>query len=46
VQVLARMKLRAASRALGNAVDDPDPIVRFAAVQALGRLDLAEERVS
>lgn len=46
VQTLARMKLPAASRAIGNAVDDQDPIVRFAAVQALGRLDLAAGRAS
>jgi HEAT repeat protein len=42
VETLARMKRPAASRALGGALEDPDPIVRFATVQALGRLDLAE----
>jgi HEAT repeat protein len=43
VATLARMKRPEASRALGTAVNDVDPMVRFAATQALGRLDLAAD---
>jgi HEAT repeat protein len=43
VATLARMKRPEASRALGTALDDQDPMVRFAAIQALGRLDLAAD---
>lgn len=41
VESLARMKRSSASRALGTALADPDPAVRFATEQALGRLDLS-----
>lgn len=40
VESLARMRRASASRFLSNALRDADPVVRFAADQALRRLDL------